>query len=987
MYALWQGFRDALSYLFDVGASNPNSDSAPEVVDLESRELVDPCDLESGLSSQGAKGSDQKKGLQVPIPKRSVPELRSVNLLAGNLHAAYSPCRTDGNALDSDQKHAFTSAPHIPRQDAPLFVRVIQVQFLEGISQPQIVGVQSAGRASEIAYTTSSHNDPVLRASTRISEAAAVVAANKKDLRYTPQRSAISQMSTSRRGRGFVHSGADVHCLENIFSGCSIHVSLADTGEMPHSSGLQEILDNSQNVFNESAAVEHDLCARWLRPEWKRRSDLTEHQFCFSVIKINSDSDCSYDLLGQANVNLHPVIRDADLATAFACELWVPMVASKQYADYLGARILVQVFIDAPANEIGSSGRIVANSDDIAEKFESTIARVAPEFDSYGLPLSSASIRRLYANFPSYAREVSVVQQNMWCFVHPSNLLRKYPPGPFAHQNMNNRDEHPVEQIDLRIADLMLRVGVPSDRRSAVYMLVSGAALKARREGSEYYRLLCLRSSTPGGLHQVDSMQIELDIPRTFSRRSTPFGEDLGRMLRAYASRNRAVGYCQGMNVLAARCLMVTNHEEDAFWLLASLCEDIFPGYFVPSMTGTMADVRVVQDLLRSRLPRIKNHARRLGVPLDGIISQWLLTLFAGGGHNSPPSFTVFRVWDALMLLGSNMLVVLSFMIFQISSEQLMASRSASAFLNTLSTSLREMTNPDLWIMQSARIIDELGHAQLESARYHSTREVSADAEQRLRRKLKRKFDLLDQVAFDELCAHFYQAVPKIRIASSYIDHCAMDLPTFRSVIEEFAPEWKRDPSAIDRLFVAFDADHNGVVDIHEFLHGLQAMSQVGSKADKMRLLFLAYDAFGRGTLGWQDLACLMRSIYLIKDQDIDQQAVTATAQALLSVLGSNRLSGTQMDGLTFEEFLQVPDTQPSVLEIMRVRIPFGKGYLKEYFRRMKDSLQNSVKKSGSEQYKEFVSAISDHSEIDKRRRSSLQQTQQHAIARTSPRS
>ena len=123
------------------------------------------------------------------------------------------------------------------------------------------------------------------------------------------------------------------------------------------------------------------------------------------------------------------------------------------------------------------------------------------------------------------------------------------------------------------------------------------------------------------------NMQIEKDLHRTFpghpimdaSGRSA-----LRRVLAAYSRRNPDVGYCQvnswtvvlllaaqtpggepqsmgpaltpaclqGMNFVAG-CLLLFMDEEDAFWSLAVIVEDLLPGYFslqmlAPQVTGLL---------------------------------------------------------------------------------------------------------------------------------------------------------------------------------------------------------------------------------------------------------------------------------------------------------------------------------------------------------------------------------------------------------------
>ena len=102
-----------------------------------------------------------------------------------------------------------------------------------------------------------------------------------------------------------------------------------------------------------------------------------------------------------------------------------------------------------------------------------------------------------------------------------------------------------------KVAELIWELGIPTDRRKAAYMLLSGAAAHARHQGSEHYRMLVHRSNRPGGVHSVDAAQIDVDIPRTFARRlSVPAGgldnangmadvdiaSPLRRVLRAFAT-------------------------------------------------------------------------------------------------------------------------------------------------------------------------------------------------------------------------------------------------------------------------------------------------------------------------------------------------------------------------------------------------------------------------------------------------------------------
>ena len=89
--------------------------------------------------------------------------------------------------------------------------------------------------------------------------------------------------------------------------------------------------------------------------------------------------------------------------------------------------------------------------------------------------------------------------------------------------------------------------------------------------------------------------QIAMDINRTLTDnvffRKGPGVAKLKQVLMAYSRRNPEVGYCQGMNMIAASLLLIMPSEEDAFWVLCSIVERIMPKtYFEPNLLASRAD-------------------------------------------------------------------------------------------------------------------------------------------------------------------------------------------------------------------------------------------------------------------------------------------------------------------------------------------------------------------------------------------------------------
>ncbi|CAI5707605.1 unnamed protein product [Peronospora effusa] len=251
-----------------------------------------------------------------------------------------------------------------------------------------------------------------------------------------------------------------------------------------------------------------------------------------------------------------------------------------------------------------------------------------------------------------------------------------------------------------RQLDTMLKAGVPPPLRGQVWWMCSGAA-ELRHEAPETYPTLLHRLHT---LSKCVEMEIEKDLPRTFplalrnsmkqsqeSTESDNFGE-LRRVLQAYSLRNPAVGYCQSMNFLAA-VLLQNMGEEEAFWVLAAIVEELTPQYHTQTMTGSRADQRVFSDLVTQKLPVLANHLHTLGVDFEPFTLKWFLCLFL----NTLPFEPVMRIWDVFFCEGSHVLLRVGLVLLKLNQPRIMACDDALDVYEMFKVShetLQELTAP-----------------------------------------------------------------------------------------------------------------------------------------------------------------------------------------------------------------------------------------------------------------------------------------------------
>lgn len=158
----------------------------------------------------------------------------------------------------------------------------------------------------------------------------------------------------------------------------------------------------------------------------------------------------------------------------------------------------------------------------------------------------------------------------------------------------------------------------------------------------------------------------------------------LRRVLRAYAMRNSAVGYCQGMNFACGSLLLVFKSEEDAYWGLVALVESLFPEYYEAMVLGSIVDQAVLGEVLEASLPEVTRRLAVLGLDLPVVTTHWFNSLFV----EVVPFETLQRIFDALLADGRLALLKIALAFLRRHEELITA---ASSFEEVLMGLRREL--------------------------------------------------------------------------------------------------------------------------------------------------------------------------------------------------------------------------------------------------------------------------------------------------------
>lgn len=278
----------------------------------------------------------------------------------------------------------------------------------------------------------------------------------------------------------------------------------------------------------------------------------------------------------------------------------------------------------------------------------------------------------------------------------------------------------------------LIRKGIPPRLRPKLWMAVSGAAKKRSTVPESYFEDLFQAAS---GRITAATRQIDHDLPRTFPSHpwlASPEGHAaLRRVLLVYSFRDSHVGYCQGMNFVAGLLLLVMKTEEEAFWMLAVLLENVlFQDCYTNDLAGCHVEQRVFKDLLNTKCARLAAHLEMIGFDVSLVITEWFLCLFS----KSLPSETTMRIWDVLFNEGAKILFRVALAIFKMKEDELLATQQIGEVINIFQHASRHLFDPDALLKVA---FEKLGSMTMHTIAKHRTKQqvvVMEELEQRVRR-------------------------------------------------------------------------------------------------------------------------------------------------------------------------------------------------------------------------------------------------------------
>ncbi|RCI03018.1 hypothetical protein CU098_009655, partial [Rhizopus stolonifer] len=235
----------------------------------------------------------------------------------------------------------------------------------------------------------------------------------------------------------------------------------------------------------------------------------------------------------------------------------------------------------------------------------------------------------------------------------------------------------------------LIRVGLPNKLRGEMWEVCSGSIYERFMNQGLYNQILEEnKDKTSFSLEEIEK-DLNRSLPEYKAYQQTDGIDRLRRVLVAYSWKDPELGYCQAMNIVTSAILIYMS-EEQAFFTLGTLCDDLMPGYYSTSMYGALLDQIIFEHLLEKTMPKLHQHFKETDIQLSVACLPWFLSLYI----NSMPLLFAFRILDCFFMEGPKILFQIGLAILKINGDELLEATDDGAFMNILKQYFNNLDSP-----------------------------------------------------------------------------------------------------------------------------------------------------------------------------------------------------------------------------------------------------------------------------------------------------
>ena len=164
----------------------------------------------------------------------------------------------------------------------------------------------------------------------------------------------------------------------------------------------------------------------------------------------------------------------------------------------------------------------------------------------------------------------------------------------------------------------------------------------------------------------------------------------LFNILKAVAVEDSELSYCQGMNILTAHLVLVSDgNEVETFniirYIFSIYCNIKLREFYLNGFPRLNMYIFLLKEILREKLPLIYDKILDLNVPDELWLFKWLQSLFA----IVLPFCVVIRLWDCIFAFGIEFILNYSIIYICYNKEKILLSKDIGDFLDSFNNSFK----------------------------------------------------------------------------------------------------------------------------------------------------------------------------------------------------------------------------------------------------------------------------------------------------------
>ncbi|CAO3648391.1 unnamed protein product [Mucor hiemalis] len=451
----------------------------------------------------------------------------------------------------------------------------------------------------------------------------------------------------------------------------------------------------------------------------------------------------------------------------------------------------------------------------------------------------------------------------------------------------------------------LIRVGLPNRLRGEVWGICSGAIFERFMNQGLYDRILEENKDR----NSLSLEEIEKDLNRSlpeYKAYQQPEGiNSLRRVLSAYSWKDPELGYCQAMNIVTSAILIYMS-EEQAFFTLSILCDDLLPGYYSTSMYGALLDQIIFEHLLEKTMPKLHAHFKETDIQLSVACLPWFLSLYI----NSMPLLFAFRVLDCFFMEGPKVLFQIGLAILKINGDELLRATDDGAFMNILkhyfnhldqplypnseNPKARNLTKFNELLLVAYREFSNVTDELVRELRQTHQLKVVAGIESFTKRSAVRNIEDtagLDKAELGILYDKFYNVLYyKQKKSTERNNMDAKSFPLFIGSIASWAKIESTEADAerqlvvaknfFNQLFQIFDKNHTSSLSLQDAIIGVGSICK-GDLNSQIKLFFDLHDVDKDGFLNKDEIVQLSETLLWIFRNTSDELHLNAVSTFL----------------------------------------------------------------------------------------------------------